>query len=50
MIHTEYLIVGGGIAGTLLSYELLCAGKSVYLVNDEKPQAASLVAAALLNP
>lgn len=50
MLHTDYLIVGQGIAGTLLSYELLRAGKSVLVIDDGDPARSSLVAGAIMNP
>lgn len=50
MMHTEFLVVGGGIAGTLLSYELWRAGKHVCMMHDGQLQGASHVAAAVLNP
>ncbi len=49
-MHFNYMIVGQGLAGTLLGYELLKAGKSViYIDYPDYPQ-ASRVAAGLVNP
>jgi glycine/D-amino acid oxidase-like deaminating enzyme len=50
MRHTDILIVGQGIAGTLLSYELMRAGKSVLVLDQPTGHQASLVASAVLNP
>jgi glycine/D-amino acid oxidase-like deaminating enzyme len=46
----DFLIVGQGIAGTLLSYELLCAGKSVLVLDNNDTRRSSLVAGAVINP
>lgn len=50
MIHAEYLIVGQGIAGTLLAIELLNKGKSVVMIDDEHSSSSSKVAAGIINP
>ena len=44
------LIVGQGLAGTLLSYELIKAGCSVNVMEADLPNSASSVAAGLINP
>ncbi len=44
------LVVGGGIAGTLVAWNLSRAGAKVTLVDDARPGRASVVAAGLLNP
>lgn len=49
-MHTEYLIIGQGIAGTLLSYELVASGREVLVIDDPLPVKASLSAGGLLNP
>jgi glycine oxidase len=49
-MQTDYLIVGQGIAGTVLAYTLLKKGSSVIVLSDEDPNRASLVAAGLYNP
>ena len=50
-MQTDYLIIGSGIAGALLSYELIQNGASVVVAdhNDELPK-ASRVAGAVINP
>lgn len=49
-MSTDYLIVGQGICGTFLSYYLLQAGKSVMVIDDNKPFTASKVASGVINP
>jgi len=49
-MDVDYLIVGQGIAGTLLSYELIRAGKSVAIIDNGDPRRSSLVAGAVINP
>lgn len=48
--ETEYLIVGQGICGTLLSYYLRKAGKSVVVVDAPRQFTASKVASGIINP
>ncbi|MCB1744775.1 MAG: FAD-binding oxidoreductase, partial [Gammaproteobacteria bacterium] len=49
-VAESFLIVGGGLAGMLLARALRAYGLPVLLVDDEHPQAASRVAAGLVNP
>lgn len=49
-MQTDYLIIGQGIAGTVLGYSLLKKGCSIIVVSDDAPNAASRVAAGLYNP
>jgi len=49
-MHTDVLIIGQGIAGTLLSYELMRAGKSAIVIDKPSQNKASLVASAVINP
>jgi glycine/D-amino acid oxidase-like deaminating enzyme len=46
----DYLIVGQGLAGSLLALELLNAGAKILIVGDEKGESSSKVAAGLFNP
>ncbi|MCW3112488.1 MAG: FAD-binding oxidoreductase [Segetibacter sp.] len=46
----DFLIVGQGLCGTFLSYYLLKAGKSVVVIDDNKPFTASKVASGVINP
>jgi glycine/D-amino acid oxidase-like deaminating enzyme len=49
-MNVDYLIVGQGTAGTLLSYTLLQEGASVIVIDDHKKNSASRVAAGVINP
>ena len=49
-MHTDFLIIGQGMAGTLLSYELIRAGKSVLIIDRKDKHNTSLVASAVINP
>lgn len=46
----DYLIIGQGIAGTLLSHALIGAGKRVVVIDRPHARPASLVAGAVINP
>lgn len=46
----DYILVGQGIAGTWLSYELLKREKSIVVINEDKQETASRKAAGLYNP
>ncbi|WP_282778579.1 NAD(P)/FAD-dependent oxidoreductase [Phaeodactylibacter xiamenensis] len=50
MKHADFIIVGQGIAGTLLAHFLEAAGKSVFVIDQYSPNAASQVAAGIINP
>jgi glycine/D-amino acid oxidase-like deaminating enzyme len=50
MRKVDYLIIGQGIAGTMLSWFLLQEGKEVIVIDDAKPNSASRVAAGIINP
>lgn len=45
----DYLIIGQGLAGSLLGWELMCRQKKVIIVDNDQEN-ASLVAAGLINP
>jgi glycine/D-amino acid oxidase-like deaminating enzyme len=49
-MQTDYLIVGQGIAGTVLGQTLIKKGCKIAVVNNEAPNSASMVAAGLYNP
>src|SRR6218665_2677921 len=49
-MEVDFLIIGQGIAGTLLSYELLRSGKTVLVIDDGAVYRSSLVAGAVINP
>ena len=46
----DYLLIGQGIAGTALSYQLLKRGKNVLLIDKKRNDSSSRVAAGLFNP
>lgn len=46
----NYLIIGQGIAGSLLSYQLMKRGKTVFVVDKYDSNSSSNVAAGLFNP
>jgi glycine oxidase len=50
MKQVDYIIVGLGLAGTVLARTLLKKGKTVWLIDDENLSGASKVAAGLYNP
>jgi glycine oxidase len=49
-IETDYLIVGQGLAGTLLAHFLIDAGVKVQVIDNQHEGAASMVAAGIINP
>ncbi len=50
MREVEYLIIGQGIAGTVLGYQLLKKGKNVLIIDKGHEHSASYVAAGVVNP
>ncbi len=46
----DYLIIGQGIAGTILAFQLIKRGKKVLIVDKKNPNSSSRVAAGLFNP
>ncbi|RYU96324.1 NAD(P)/FAD-dependent oxidoreductase [Emticicia agri] len=46
----DYIIVGQGIAGSLLGYQLIKAGRRVMVLNDESIPTSSAVAGGIFNP
>jgi len=49
-MNPEFLIIGQGICGTWLSYYLLEEGRSVLVIDNHLANAASRVAAGIINP
>ncbi len=48
--HFDFLLIGQGLAGTLLAYFLEKAGKSVHVVDQYDKRSATQVAAGIINP
>ncbi len=46
----DYLIIGQGLAGSILAYQLVKRGKSVVIIDERNPTSSSRVAAGLANP
>jgi glycine/D-amino acid oxidase-like deaminating enzyme len=49
-MRVDFLIIGQGIAGTVLSYTLMQAGQSVLVMDEYKANSASRIAAGVINP
>jgi glycine/D-amino acid oxidase-like deaminating enzyme len=49
-MQVDYLIIGLGISGTMLSYEFSRAGLSFVVIDDGNPSSSSRVAAGMINP
>jgi len=49
-VTPKILIVGQGIAGTVLAWSLLRLGTQVHIADDNHPGSASLAAAGIINP
>lgn len=49
-MQTDYLVVGQGITGTLLSYFLLKEGGNIIVIDDNRPFSSSRVASGVINP
>ncbi len=49
-MNADFIIVGQGLAGTLLAHELIQLGKSVLVFDDPAAPKASEVAAGIINP
>jgi len=50
VLRTDVLIIGAGLAGSLLAWRLMQAGKNVHLIHNPNLTSASRVAAGLVNP
>lgn len=49
-MEVDFLLIGQGLAGTVLSHRLLQNGYSVHLLDEPEPNSSSRVAAGLYNP
>lgn len=50
MLIEQFVVLGGGLAGTFLAHRLLSAGQAVTLIDTPKPNSATRIAAGLFNP
>ena len=48
--NVDYIIVGQGLAGTILSHVLIRNGRKIHVFDEERVHTSSLVAAGLYNP
>ncbi len=46
----DYIVVGQGMCGCFMSYYLQKAGKKILVINEAKPNTASVVASGIINP
>ena len=46
----DYLIVGAGLAGSVLAHQLMLSGKKIAVLNDSQLASSSKVAGGLYNP
>lgn len=46
----DFIIIGQGIAGSLLAFQLIQEGQSVLVIDEHKPNSASRIAAGVINP
>lgn len=49
-MEVDFLLIGQGLAGTVLSYRLIQKGLKVHLIDDADPNSSSKIAAGLYNP
>ena len=49
-MQVDYIIIGQGLSGTFLSWNLLKAGRSVLVIDESNPFTASKVASGVINP
>ena len=49
-MEVDYMIVGQGICGTFLSNELIQAGQTVLVIDENRPQSSTKIASGVINP
>ena len=49
-METNYIIIGQGLAGTLMAHELLKANESFLVIDEYRESTSSKVAAGMFNP
>ncbi|HBH25269.1 MAG TPA: hypothetical protein DDY13_17860 [Cytophagales bacterium] len=50
MKNVDYILIGQGLAGTVLAHKLISKGKNVVVIDENKEMTSSKVAAGLYNP
>ena len=50
MSETDFLIVGGGLAGSILAEVLIGQEKKIFIIDQHRENSSSLVAAGIFNP
>ncbi len=50
MKKIDYIIVGQGLAGSVLAFQLMEEGKKIVVMDENYPQTSSKIAAGLCNP
>lgn len=50
MMKVDYIIVGQGLAGSVIAFKLIEQGKKVIVIDEEKESTSSKVAAGMCNP
>lgn len=50
MVKVDFIIVGQGICGSILSYQLIKKGKTVIVIDENKNNTSSKVASGVINP
>ena len=46
----DFIVVGQGLAGTLMAAQLIAAGQKILVIDDSHRSSSSLVAAGIINP
>jgi glycine/D-amino acid oxidase-like deaminating enzyme len=49
-MNVDFLIIGQGLCGTFLSWNLLKAGKTILVIDESQPYSATKVASGVINP
>jgi glycine/D-amino acid oxidase-like deaminating enzyme len=49
-MELDYIIIGQGICGTFLSWNLLKAGKKIIVIDESEPYSSTRVASGIINP
>ncbi len=49
-MQVDYIIIGQGVSGTFLSWNLMKAGKKVLVIDEDQPFSSTKVASGVINP